>query len=324
MKKIILLLFITCSLFGAKAQNKVDNLFFEARGGFMNALDDGKYNGYFTGDFFNLQMFGHINDKISYRIRQRLNKNPFAQDNIFNATDFLYFSWNIDDTWFLDFGKQEIYIGGFEYDYAPIDNYYWSDFCNQLPKSYGMGITLGYKQDENNKVMLQIANSPFYMNPNDKHFSYNLIWFGQVFPWWKTMWSVNFVDVSDDINMFYVALGNRFKWNNWYLELDYTNSMDNDDNYGMSICAKLNYNYKDMFNFFVKGGYDDHSYVNIEDINNIFVFNSTYKYIGCGVEYFPLDNKDLRLHAVYYHDNRDNENRLTIGATWKLNVINNK
>lgn len=321
-KNILLLVLALCTVFTVNAQNKVDNLFFEARGGFMNTINGDDYAGHFTGDFFNLQMFGHITDNVSYRVRQRLNKNPFVADNIFNATDFLYFSWQIDNNWSLDFGKQEIYIGGFEYDYAPIDVYYWSDFCNNIPQSYAFGLTAGYEFDVNNsheKIMFQVANSPFSQGDFDKHLSYNLIWFGEFAYWWKTIWSVNYVNATNNIDKQYLALGNRFELGNMYLELDYTLSSTD---YVGSICGKFNYNYNDKFNFFLKGGYDENSYISMLTQTE---FEDTYTYFGGGVEYFPLDNKDLRLHAAYYHDDRNEDaHRIALGATWKLNVINNR
>ncbi|MBR1769795.1 MAG: hypothetical protein IJ748_04980 [Bacteroidales bacterium] len=325
MKKTILVL---CFLFSlsmvTKAQNYVDRAFFEARAGFHNELDDGHYGKHFTGDFLNFQMFGNISDNISYRIRQRLNKNPFDSDNILNATDFLYIDWRINKHWSVMFGKQEIFIGGFEYDYAPIDVYYWSDFCNQLPQSYGMGLSLGYHYDENNTVYFQIINSPFSLGNKDEFLSYNVAWFGQAFDWWKTIWSVNYVEAEKGTDMFYVALGNRFESGDFYLEADFTegiNATNTDDIItNFSVVGKLNYNYRDKLNIFLKGGYDDNSYTYLGNALSPFVYDRDYSYFGAGAEYFPLNNKDLRLHAVYYYNNEDKKHNFDLGATWQLNI----
>ena len=249
MKKITLLLVIVCAAISLQAQNYVTDAFFEARAGFHNQIDDNnKYSNHFTGDFFNFQMFGNITDNISYRVRQRLNTNPFANDNILNATDFLYFDWKINDKWSLMVGKQEIYIGGFEYDYAPIDVYYWSDYCNQIPQSYGMGVSLGYTFKENNIIYLQAINSPFSLGDNDNLLAYNLIWFGDLFSWWKTIWSANYVEVVNDKGLFYIALGNKFEMGDFYLEADYTeqiNTTQKENKYSFSLAGKLDYNYRD-------------------------------------------------------------------------------
>ncbi len=325
MKKISLLLLIICSVLGLNAQNYVDNAFFEARVGFHNEINnDNKYLNHFTGDFFNFQMFGNITDNISYRVRQRLNKNPFAEDNIFNATDFLYFDWKINNRWSLMVGKEEIFIGGFEYDYAPIDVYYWSGFCNKNPQSYGIGASLGYTFKENSILYFQLINSPFSLGNKDDLLSYNLAWFGYLSDWWKTIWSVNYVEGENNKGLFYLALGNRFEMNDFYLEADLTQTINNNESktkYTYAFVGKLNYNYQDKLNAFIKGGYDKEP-INYNITHPIpFNYVKDYAFFGAGVEYFPLNNKDLRLHCVYYYNDNDKKHNFDLGVTWKLNVV---
>ena len=45
-----------------------------------------------------------------------------------------------------------------------------------------------------------------------------------------------------------------------------------------------------------------------------------YLYGGAGVEFFPLGNDLLRLHAVYFRDNHDRVNNFDIGITWRFNI----
>lgn len=327
MKKILTLFALLCCLYSAQAQNRVDNLFFEARGGFADEFTSKNNSNHFTGDFFNFQANGHLSDKISYRIRQRLTKNPFDQDNILNGTDFLYIDWRINPKWSLTIGKQEIYIGGFEYDYAPIDVYYWSGFCNNLPQSYGMGVSLGFHFDSNNTLYFQIINSPYSLGNNDDYLSYNLAWFGQIAPFWKTIWSANYAEAANSNGLFLFASGNRFQIADFYLEADFTESIletRNDTKCAFSVVGKLNYNYKDKLNAFVKGGYDDNILSYDNNAENVFLYHKNYSFIGGGVEFFPLENKDLRLHCVYYYNDSDKIHNLNIGATWKLDVISRK
>lgn len=325
MRKITLFLLIVCFAISIKAQNHISNAFFEARAGFHTEINDNnKYNNHFTGDFFNFQMFGNITDNISYRVRQRLNKNPFAEDNIFNATDFLYFDWKIDNKWSLMVGKQEIFIGGFEYDYAPIDVYYWSGFCNEIPQSYGIGAALGYSFNKDNILYLQIINSPFSLGNKDNLLSYNLAWFGKVADWWKTIWSTNYVEGEKDEKLFYVALGNRFEINDFYLEADFTQTINNNEDdlkYTYAFVGKLNYNYRDKLDAFIKGGYDKEPISYSSVCYTPFNYTDNYVFFGGGVEYFPLKNKDLRLHCVYYYNDKDKKHNIDFGVTWKLNVV---
>ena len=46
----------------------------------------------------------------------------------FNATDWFYVDYKPTEQWTLSAGKQVIDIGGWEYDYAPINLYYCSEF----------------------------------------------------------------------------------------------------------------------------------------------------------------------------------------------------
>lgn len=310
----------------AKAQNYVDELYFNARGSFN--FQEGKHleDKGAKAEFFNFNMLGKINDNISYRIRQRFTKSVSA-DNPLNATDFLYFDWKINDKWSMAFGKQEIFIGGFEYDYAPIDVYFYSDFCNTLPECYSFAGSLFYNLDENQQFIFQLSNSPYYADFSNK-LSYNLAWFGQFAPWWKTIWSVNEVEFKDGKFMNYIALGNQFIFGDFTLDVDFMNQYCNDyDDFlftDWNIVGKLNYHYKD-FNFFVKSGYDE-TPVNapVWAISSS-VYDKDYSYFGGGIEYFPLKNNDLRLHAVYYwEDKADGIHNFSIGATWMMNVIKKK
>lgn len=327
-RKLLLIATLLLCCLSLKAQNYVKELYFDARGSMFNTFDSSNneshyYKG-FTGDFFNLNIKGDISNNVSYRVRQRLNKR-ITSDNPFNATDFLYIDWRINNKWTLNFGKQEIYIGGFEYDYAPIDVYYWGYFCDTLSQSYAFSASLGYNFSQDNTLIFQVCQSPwginnFSNNHKDNLLAYNLIWFGKLFSWWKTIWSVNEMEYQRGKFMNIVALGNRFEYDNIYLEADINNRhYSTDDNVlfdNWSFTGKFNYAYKD-FNFFVKGGYDKQTMGNYEQSNTFF---------GGAVEYFPLkDSKDLRLHAAIYHyENQKDITHFDVGLSWKINIIKNK
>ncbi|MBO6118307.1 MAG: hypothetical protein J6P44_07185 [Bacteroidales bacterium] len=326
-KRLLTFTALICSIISLNAQsNYVDQLYFNARGSFN--FQEGKDwdDKGAKAEFFNFNMSGHIADNITYRVRQRFTKTVTA-DNPLNATDFLYFNWDINEKWSMAFGKQEIFIGGFEYDYAPIDVYFYSDFCNTLPECYSFAASVFYNINKNQQLVFQLSNSPYYADFSNK-LSYNLAWFGNIAPWWKTIWSVNEVEFADGKYMNYIALGNQFSFGDFTLDVDFMNQYcsDYDDFFftDWNIVGKLNYNYKD-FNFFCKGGYDK-TPVNapVWAISSA-VYDGDYSYIGGGLEYFPLKNKDLRLHAVYYwQDKAEGVHNISIGATWQLNVINKK
>lgn len=327
MKRAILLsIMALLTLNSLQAQTSIDEMYFNARGSFAYNHDDDSDTKGFAGEYFNFVIAGQIDNNLSFRIRQRFNKQIVKDNNPFNATDFLYIDWKIDDNWSFTFGKQAIAIGGYEYDYAPIDVYYYSDFCDRLPECYAFGATMSYKFNENQLLMLQVTNSPFKGGFSDL-LTYNLAWYGQIAPWWKTIWSVNEAEYKSGDFFNYIALGNKFIFGDFYLDLDVMNRYmkDYDDflAYDWNVVAKLNYNYKN-YNFFVKGGYDEFvPYGSLIDGGYPYDPNAQedYTHIGAGVEYFPLNNENLRLHAVYSYQDREERHTILLGATWKFNMI---
>ena len=45
-----------------------------------------------------------------------------------------------------------------------------------------------------------------------------------------------------------------------------------------------------------------------------------YFYGGAGVEFFPLGDDRLRLHAAYFRDNHDSLDNFDVGVTWRFNI----
>ena len=326
-KRFLMLAAFAMACYGAvNAQNLVDEMYFNARGSFDFHSDKNKDTKGVSGEYFNFNMLGTISDNLTYRVRQRLNKS-ITSDNPLNATDFLYFDWKLNDKWSFAFGKQEIFIGGYEYDYAPIDVYFYSDFCNTLPECYSFAATAFYNITDRQQLVLQVSNSPYFGGFSNE-LSYNLAWFGRIASWWETIWSVNEAEFQDGKFMNYIALGNQFLLGDFTVDVDFMNQYCSDyDDFlftDWNIVGKVNYKYKD-FNFFVKGGYDKTPVNAPLWALSSAVYDGEYSYFGGGFEYFPLKNKDLRLHAVYYwEDKNEGRHSVSIGATWMMNVIKKK
>lgn len=177
---------------------------------------------YMKGQYLNLRIDGALDDeeRVKFSFRQRLNRLPDA--SFLNATDWMYIDWKVSDRWNLAGGKQVVYIGGYEYDRAPIDLYYCSDFWNRFPDCYAFGASVSYnfntqqptatpQQPTTNTLLFQICNSPFSRICERDLMAYNLEWFGHNGAW-ETMWSVNLIEQGHrtEQKMLYVALGNRF------------------------------------------------------------------------------------------------------------------
>ena len=143
MKKIICTLCLVMSVLCVMAQDsKVVNLQLETRMDYQREYLDGdaiKPNSGFIGKYLNVILNGTINDRWSYSYRQRLNK-AHADATFFDATDWVHLTYKVNDNWSLNGGKQVVGIGGYEYDRAPIDLYFCSEYWNNIP-CYQLGVS---------------------------------------------------------------------------------------------------------------------------------------------------------------------------------------
>ncbi len=315
------------SVLPLSAQFQVDRLYFDMRASFHQEVTDGQYNSQMVGEHLNFQMMGHITPTIDYRIRQRLNKKVFDERNMFNATDFMYVNWHATPRWSLMVGKQVVLIGGYEYDAAPIDVYYYSQFCNNLYQGFTFGISTAYMLAENQYLEAQVCNSPLSLGFQNSY-AYNLAWRGQVLPWWKTIWSVNFVEDMDQKMVNYIALGNHFVFRDVFFDIDLMNR----SGFGqrrfllsdMSVISKIIWSVG-KWNICAKAGYEKNDPDNLDADGRAYDLviapGTEYVYVGCGLEWFPLGSDNLRLHGVYYRDNALHRNNFDFGITWRIDVI---
>lgn len=330
MKKTVLFLCFLAIASLSFAQNNDFSLKFNTRADFdYNYIDNKNVNDSygFAGKFLNIMLDGKINDKFEYHWRQRLNRTNFTS-NFFEATDWAYLSYHINDNFTLSVGKQVVAIGGFEYDYAPIDVYFYSDFCNIMPSCYEFGTSLTWGISQGQALTFQISNSIFKQQPFDGLLAYNLLWNGNITDSWKTLYSVNLIEFRKNQYVNYVALGNQFYVGDFVIDLDYTNRYVNgmffDD---FTIVSQVKYQMPKL-NVFAKFSYDRNNIdLNLEypygDYWTMTVAPGTdYMLYGAGVEYFPITNsKDVRLHAIISSNNREPANLFfNAGITWNMKL----
>ena len=183
----------------------------------------------FHGKYFNFVVGGDLNDKFSYFFRQRIIAQP-GHVSMFDNTDFLYLTYHPNKNWMFRLGKDALAVGGFEYDAAPIDvlfsTNYWDNFyCFQL------GGAAAFKSDDGNHMLLaQVANSPYvyYGAPlgtalgsewRTGLLAYSLFWSGKM-GHFNTLYSVNMFERPDHGYMNYIALGNKLIYDRWDLYID--------------------------------------------------------------------------------------------------------
>ena len=329
--KPILTLF--CGLFCAtilQAQvMQVDEVSIDTRATFHQQTTDGAYDSHFQGDYLNLHVKGHIVDNLSFRIRQRLNK-KIDEKNPFNATDFLWIKWQATPHWGFTAGKHPIAVGGYEIDSAPIDVYYYGAFSNRLYQYYAFGVSATYTPAPGQDIQVQFCPSPISPGTQDAY-SYNLYWNGHIGSRWLTTWSYNLVEDELHRKMNWFVFGNKFPLGKLVIDVDFINRAA----FGQrrfffsdwtligkailslgkwNLCTKIGYERNDAANVAPDGvSYD-----------LVLPAGNDYFYGGAGVEFFPLGNENLRLHAVYFRDNHDKINNFDLGITWRFAIYKRK
>ncbi|MBR1569655.1 MAG: hypothetical protein IJ651_02855, partial [Bacteroidales bacterium] len=296
-------------------QTHVDEISVDARGSFHQETRDGVYGSHFQGDYFNLHIMGQLTDKVSFRIRQRLNK-KIDDQNPFNATDFLWLKWQATPKWSFTFGKHPIFIGGYEIDSPPIDVYYYGTFSNNLYQYYAFGVNATYSPAEGQNIILQFIPSP--ISPVGQNaYSYNLYWNGHIGRSWHTTWSYNYVEDEYHRKMNYIALGNKFTFGGLVVDVDFINRASFAQKQffftDWSLIGKAIWSIG-KWNLCTKIGFEHNDAANIDadgiSYDLTLPAGNDYFYGGAGVEYFPLGNENLRLHLAYFRDNHDKVNHL--------------
>lgn len=207
----------------------VSSFYFETRVGYEAAFPGMDFNADasgFRGSFLNMRLDGQICEGLTYSYRQRFNK--LSGRTFFDATDWIHIDWKATDWLTLGGGKQVVGIGGYEYDRAPIDLYYCSEFWNNIA-CYQLGISGTFSVAPGDNLLLQVCNSPMrgYItddsgnNVGNSKVAVNLMWYGS-HGFYESIWSANAFQNSTDSWMYYVALGNRFNitdWLRWDIDL---------------------------------------------------------------------------------------------------------
>ena len=302
----------------------IDEVSVDARTTFHQQTTDGVYDSHFQGDFFNLHIKGHMSETLTYRVRQRMNK-KIDEKNPFNATDLLWIRWQANPRWSFTAGKQAILVGGYEYDSAPIDVYYYGAFTNRLYQYFAFGATATWTPVKGQDISFQFCPSPISPGTQDSY-SYNVYWNGGAGVW-KTTWSYNFVEDELHRHMNWIALGNKFTLGNLAVDVDYINRAA----FGQprflftdfSLISKAIWTVG-KWNLCTKVGYERNFAENVDaegqSYDLVLPAGNDYIYGGCGVEYFPLGNENLRLHAVFFLDNHDKVRNFDIGITWRFSL----
>lgn len=332
MKKTLLTGLLALCFATGWAQSKKINLRIEGRiDAQSEKVDDTKIeeNCGFKGKYLNIRMDGELGQGFSYSYRQRLNK-AHKDQSYFDATDWLTLTYTTGN-WSFSGGKQVVGIGGYEYDTAPIDIYYYSEYCSQIA-CYQMGVSAAYTTDSgSDKFMVQYSQSPFRANASDMY-AYNFMWCGS-HGWFNTLYSANMIEYMPGKFISYIVLGNKFNVGDFSLELDIMNrATDSHTFFGkdMSIMSKLSWSPSEQFTFFGKATYDVNK--SGSEADYCVVSDTKITRVGAGWEYFPMKgSKDVRLHLNFHYTFGSNGNSagalidkqsiVDVGGTWRVNIF---
>lgn len=308
-----------------------------------------KNNYGFHGQYFNFLLGGDIGKHISYFLRQRIIPKA-GSVNFFDNTDFLYIQYKFNDRWAIRMGKEALYVGGFEYDAAPIDVYYYTHFWGEI-YCFQLGVSASYTdKQKKNKIVFQFANSPYihFGGEGDEWkkglFSYNLFWNGNYGPF-TALYSINLMEYERGSFVNYISLGNRLSFDKWSIYIDYMNRASSFKQFfrDFTVVGRLDWHVSPSVNLFAKGGYDQNFAENFyaDKVMDVMIMpGHNYHFYGLGVEFRPAVYRDLRIHAfvankVLYRPEIQPDNtvsyripdeghgtlQVNVGVTWKIDFM---
>lgn len=317
-----------------KKQDKF-NLFLNMQGSFDANFRDGFEEGAFKMRQLRIEAKGNINNWLSYRYRQRLNRSNDSSGNIDNlptSIDIAGIGVKLGKGFSIFAGKQCTAYGGIEFDLNPIEIYEYSDMIENM-SNFMTGLNIAYQICDNHQLQFQILDSR--NGSQDETYGpgfeksrapllYTLNWNGNLFDGiYKTRWSASVMSETKDKQMYYYALGNDFTFSkkvNMFVDFMYsdeqidrkgiiTGMLENKDaalldghnaldaEY-LSVVTKVNYRFQPKWNAFVKGMYETASVSKTRGDIEKGNYRTSYGYLA-GIEYYPLEDSNLHFFCTF-------------------------
>ena len=253
-------------------------------------------------------------------------KPNFFYSDTNNWLDWAYLSYTVAG-FNISVGKDLILNGGFEDDeydwdlHPVISSSLWNNFS---PNQWG--VKVGYTlPSENHSFAFRFSASPYGDRPFlSKLFAYSLEWRG-TFGDYSTRVTATAMQTEPNSYVPLLSWGNRYDFDFGHVGLDLFNCIVNSD-YETSVWAitampEIVYNITDKLDLFAKGGFE-------YDFNA--AENKAGYYGGLGLNWYPIEDKSLRLHLLAAYNNNPNapllnwageQRKFTIsfGATYNLN-----
>ncbi len=212
----------------------------------FNADNLGKDNalGRFNLDDARILLHGEYNDRLSYKIRFRLNRSfaPLGLDNSSQALDYasLEYKFGKQSDWSVTLGKQSAMVGSYEFENNPIYEFMFTDYVDRILNLFVVGGKLAYHVNPRHSFHLQLYNT--INHTFDTHLSNNGFAVGDLkrakapigayFTWvgsfaeerFHTKWSYNLAQFAAGRATQAISLANKYKTDKQmiYLDLQYS------------------------------------------------------------------------------------------------------
>ena len=314
-------------------KNDMFNLYFNMHYAFDADFNAGNFEqGAFNMHQFRIEAKGKVTDWLSYRWRQRLNRDNDGGgmiDNLPNSIDLAYLNFSVTDKFSISAGKLCAAYGGIEFDMNPIEIYRYSEMVNNM-SNFMSGVMFTYDFNPNQQLAFQVLDSRngsieetygANLEANKLPLVYTLNWNANMFNGaWQTRWSASVMDEVKDKYMYYVALGNQFNFSpkcNMFVDL--MSSYEGIDRKGImtnmfggqssfnghnmyntlynSLVAKVNWRFQPKWNFFVKGMLESAAIYGGEDGIADGNYRTSVGYLT-GIEYYPMES-NLHLFLTF-------------------------
>lgn len=301
----------------------------------MNGSADANFNsGFNDGEFkmheLRIETKGKVTDWLSYRYRQRINRNndgTSSLDNLPSSIDWAGLGIQINKRFSIFAGKQGAAYGGFETYINPIEGYEPTDMAKNLT-CFLSGANFIYDFTPTQQLQLQLTDDRICSDVTKQYgtgykasklpIMYTLNWNARWANVFYTRYSASLASQARDNVMKYFAFGNRLLTKNFDGYLDIKYSIEDADNKGIvttilqpqsttervkntsyfSAMALLKFRVKQDWNIVVQGMYETASLGKNFNGAEDGIYRTSLGYIG-GVEYYPIKNSNLHFFLMY-------------------------
>ena len=283
----------------------------------------------FKGNNLMISIQGNITNRFSFRFRQRISELKHT-NSFFDGTDFMYLKYCFNNKWDVTAGKLAVEFGNAEYQREPSEQYILSEYWRNLP-CYKFGLNVGFNATENDRMVMQVAESPFKTKENDLY-AYAVSWYGN-HSWFHTMYSVNMIEYQRGKYVYNLCFGNQLQFDKVKVNFDYMNRITDKHQFfkDITVRGEVMVQPNKHLNFIAMAIYNGNK---THEFGDFYLKKGTeLTHFGGFVEYSPIPDKDksLKIHAGYnYYFGQDgykngepalNRHLVSLGVQWEMNIV---